>query len=474
VGSLSRLLFDSLALSAWKSAGGEAWALRVNPSSGNLHPTEGYVICGHVRGLAQTPVICHYAPKEHALELRCELSLPLWEKLGSGFPLGALFVALTSIHWREAWKYGERAYRYCQLDVGHALAAVSIAAGGLGWRANLVDAPGAEELARLLGVSDPGTAEPEDPDCLIAVYPQEHEGGIESGDLVSLAPEELLEDLTPLTWQGKPNVLSRSHVNWEAIVDVAKAARKPHAPNCDYGHGTTDSHENDQPSRQISLRRIIHQRRSAVAMDDITSMNRETFYRMLLATLPASGRVPFGTLPWHPRIDLALFVHRVNGLAPGLYFLVRNPGHMVSLRAAMPMHPKFEWRKPDGCPEQLELYLLGEGDVRRISAQISCFQDIAGEGCFSAAMIADFEPSLKQCGAWFYPRLFWECGMIGQVLYLEAEAAGLRGTGIGCFFDDPTHELLGLSDKRYQDLYHFTIGGPVEDRRITTLPAYPS
>ena len=63
--------------------------------------------------------------------------------------------------------------------------------------------------------------------------------------------------------------------------------------------------------------------------------------------------------------------------------------------------------------------------------------------------------------------------MLGQVFYLEAEAAGLRGTGIGCFFDDPMHDLLGLKGERYQDLYHFTVGGPVEDARLTTLPAYP-
>ena len=46
--SLSQLLYDSLAISAWKEAGGSRWALRVNPSSGNLHPTEVYLI---VRGL---------------------------------------------------------------------------------------------------------------------------------------------------------------------------------------------------------------------------------------------------------------------------------------------------------------------------------------------------------------------------------------------------------------------------------------
>ena len=63
--------------------------------------------------------------------------------------------------------------------------------------------------------------------------------------------------------------------------------------------------------------------------------------------------------------------------------------------------------------------------------------------------------------------------MIGQVLYLEAEAAGLRGTGIGCFFDDAMHEVLGLKGDEFQDLYHFTVGGPITDTRITTLPAYP-
>ena len=89
-------------------------------------------------------------------------------------------------------------------------------------------------------------------------------------------------------------------------------------------------------------------------------------------------------------------------------------------------------------------------------------------------MVADFEPSIEEFGAWFYPRLFWETGVIGQRLYLEAEAHGLRSTGIGCFFDDPVHSILGLRDKTLQSLYHFTVGKAVEDTRLTTLPAYPA
>ena len=60
-------------------------------------------------------------------------------------------------------------------------------------------------------------------------------------------------------------------------------------------------------------------------------------------------------------------------------------------------------------------------------------------------------------------------GMLGHALYLEAEAAGVRSTGIGCYFDDEMHELLGIDDDRWQSLYHFTIGGPIDDTRLVTF-----
>lgn len=60
-------------------------------------------------------------------------------------------------------------------------------------------------------------------------------------------------------------------------------------------------------------------------------------------------------------------------------------------------------------------------------------QDIASDGCFSLGMIAHFKPTLQEKGAWMYPRLFWETGVLGQVLYLEAHAVGISATGIGCF-----------------------------------------
>jgi hypothetical protein len=123
-------------------------------------------------------------------------------------------------------------------------------------------------------------------------------------------------------------------------------------------------------------------------------------------------------------------------------------------------------------PRGLPLYLLKEGDYRAQAASLSCGQDIAGDGAFSLGMIADYMGSLVSYGAAFYRNLFWEAGLVGHVLYLEAEEAGIRSTGIGCYFDDLVHDVFGISSRDWQSLYHFAVGGPVEDKRLTTLPAY--
>jgi nitroreductase len=215
---------------------------------------------------------------------------------------------------------------------------------------------------------------------------------------------------------------------------------------------------------------IIRQRRSAVAMDGVTRMERSVFYRLLSRLQPDLNTLPFNSLNWKPAVSLALFVHRVDEIPAGLYLLVRDSAHEASLRQSL--SDEFVWQKPQHCPDDLRLYLLVQQDVKQAAQAISCHQEIAAEGVFSLGMLAHYRETLANQGAHFYPRLYWECGAIGQLLYLEAEAVGLRGTGIGCFFDDVMHQVLGITDDSWQSLYHFTLGGPLEDERLQTEPAY--
>lgn len=125
---LSQLLFYSAAISASKrvSSTGYRYALRVNPSSGNLHPTEFHF---RARGMKELPDgLYHYCPSTHIAEQRAlgDVEMP------SGGSSAPLVFVLTTITWREAWKYGDRAYRYCLHDIGHAWQALSLAAQAIG------------------------------------------------------------------------------------------------------------------------------------------------------------------------------------------------------------------------------------------------------------------------------------------------------------------------------------------------------
>ncbi len=457
----------SLGLSAWKSIPGNTWALRINPSSGNLHPTEAYLILPALPGV--TAGIFHYNSYLHALEPRAEVPETLWRQIKEHLHTDGFFVALTSIFWREAWKYGERAFRYSQHDVGHALAALSFSANLLGWKVTWLNAVSDEEIGRLLGFDQTQWPEfeSEHPELLCFV----HRSG-EQGIPRDLS-REIVSEFSGLRFQGRPNRLSEDHVDWEIISRVAEATAKPKheeaALTVPVRHGLPEStrpfYTPPTPSK-IPAAQIIRQRRSAVAFDGISSITKDQFCAMLDKTLPRDASAPFDLGLTVPCVHLLLFVHRVTGLEPGLYFLLRAERDLPALQQKC--HRHFLWRPVD---ETLLLYLLQAGDFQSTAASVSCGQSIAGESAFSLGMIARFREEVETA-PYRYRQLFWETGMIGQILYLEAEAAGLRATGIGCFFDDPVHELMGLSDDAFQSLYHFTVGGPRDDARLATLAAY--
>ena len=449
------ILFElSLGLSAWKQQGGSRWALRCNPSSGNLHPTEGYLICAARPGLAAG--VYHYRCHEHVLEQRATPGSTLW-----GRELrGGVVLALTGIHWREAWKYGLRAYRYCQHDGGHAIAAIAYAAAALGWRAQLLSGWGDAELAALLGLDrreDFADAEPENPEVALWVGPEPPPMGLSPGALAR-----------GLAFTGRANRLSDAQVQWPGIEAVARAAQRP---------STVPPPAFQASSRPplaeagclASAATLIRQRRSAVAFDGVTRLPADRWFGMLDALLPRPAVPPLDAWPWSPRVHPLLFVHRIAGVPPGLYLLIRDAEARAAWRAAL--HGDWTWSRVEQAPAHLPLYQLAAGDARDAARMMACHQDIAADSCFAVGFLARFADSLEG-KPWAYRELFWETGLLGQILYLEAEAAGVRATGIGCFFDDAVHRLLGLDGLAWQSLYHFTVGGPVEDRRVQTWPPY--
>jgi nitroreductase len=282
-------------------------------------------------------------------------------------------------------------------------------------------------------------------------------------------PDSLLTATCSGHWQGKANVLSKKHsYRWPIIDTAADACQKP--PTVADPPWPSPMLPEPLPSTcALAADALIRQRRSAQAFDGKTGISRDVFLRMLDMTMPRKNVVPWDVTGWTPSVHLLLFVHRVEGLVPGLYLLLRNLASESKLKTTIGRD--FTWQTVPDVPKHLPLFQLLAADAQEVSKALSCNQDIAADGAFSLAMLAEYKAALSRA-PWRYRHLFWETGLIGQVLYLEAEAAGVRGTGIGCFFDDGVHDILGIEGHDLQSLYHFTVGEPLTDNRLQTLPPY--
>ena len=285
-GFLSQLLFNSAAISATKRAPvtGSHYSLRVNPSSGNLHPTEFHFATHGFSGWPDG--LYHYRPSQHMAEQRGRGDF--------GFP-GAITFILTSIAWREAWKYRDRAYRYCLHDLGHAWQALELAARAMGCTCETTGSFDDGEITARLGLADD-----EWPMLIVTL----RGAAIPTGE--PGAPER--------EWLGgTPNQLSDTPLLPETISQIHTATR-----------GIGPAWRIDRPVAEVpnlggrGFGEVVRSRRSAL---DFIGGDRSISIAQLLAILNVAHA---------PLLTLFLYVHRVAGLEPGLY---RFAGELELIRS---------------------------------------------------------------------------------------------------------------------------------------------
>jgi SagB-type dehydrogenase family enzyme len=415
---LSQLLFYSAAISASKrvSLTGERYALRVNPSSGNLHPTEFHF---RARGLKEWPDgLYHYRPSSHTAEQRALGDLEL--KV-AGNPAPIVFI-LTSIAWREAWKYHDRAYRYCLLDVGHAWQSLALAARAIGCESFAVGHFPDDEVAESCHLH-----EDEWPMLIIGLR----------GSTIPVREPDACETVW---YNGQANQLSEKTIMYPSI-DGIHVATKLSSLACHSisSASPTGSGEMILPasaSSRSAFGGVVRMRRSAL---DFQGGTQSMSLAQLSAILAATARPLFADFAAGGYIQLYLYVHRVAGLPQGVYRY---------------------W------PENGELERIASGDQRVAIAGLSLGQDLAGNACVAFSMIGDLDRAARAHGDRGYRYVHFEAGAIGHRLYLAAEALGLGATGIGAFYDEEVHGYLKLAPAQGQVVYHFAIGYPVPDPRL--------
>lgn len=459
--NISKLLELSVALSTWKSFENKRWSLRIYPSSGALYSNEVHLFSIGTPDLEDG--VYHYNVYDHSLEQRAVCPSPLRDR--ENF----ILLGLSSIQWRESWKYGIRAFRYCQLDTGHILAALWYAARLFGWRLTYLADLEQKETTNLFGLDRVNWQpnEEEDLDLLLMI----HSG---PDPTINKNNKDLLETIKsfPSAMKVKPvtlEKLSPESLAWPQIKKVIEASQYCADPNPakeDKKYIYTEKKILPTPDKDAAS--ILRQRRSATDFNPESHITLESLKEILDKTRSRKTNSPFDLGIYPVQINLILFVHRVKGLKPGAYIFLRAQKDMNRLRDEM--RESFLWQE-SGI---VDLYLLEEGDASDLARFINCNQKIAQNGALAFSMLARFADNLKK-SPWYYRHLYWEAGMIGHILYLHAELHHRRATGIGCFFDDLLHQYLSfknMEEMNYQSLYHLTLGEAIEDPRIEQSKPY--
>lgn len=144
------LSVEQIAQLCWAAQGitDRTRGFRAAPSAGALYPLELYLV--------RPDGLYHYVPQQHALEqlgtkdLRSELARAALEQACVGE--APMTMVITAVVQRTAAKYGQRAERYCLIEVGHAAQNVLLQAAALGLGAVPVGAYDDARVQRALGL----------------------------------------------------------------------------------------------------------------------------------------------------------------------------------------------------------------------------------------------------------------------------------------------------------------------------------
>ena len=384
--------------------------LRAAPSAGALYAGEIYVITDRVSGLE--PGLYYYRPPEqelvrlsagrHVDAVRAALEQPA--EIGNA----PVVVLLTNVFARYGWRYANRGYRYALIDTGHIGENLRVASrsAGLAERSPLRFAD--DPLNDLLGVD--GRQE-----AVCALHAAGRPGAVNTSDEKRSLHESRQ---APAGW----GTTERYHARTRLV--AADGVPQPAPTQAGPPPGEPGP---ERPA--TSVEDCILNRRSASRFDD-RPMDRATLDWMLDTAAGETALSRGGWLREAP-VELLLAVHRVRGLAAGLYRYDPAAGMPVPLR---------------------------EGDLRKALVRTCLGQEKAGQCGVACFMVADLRRAQTLAGERSYRDLLVESGAIGQRIYLAAEAAGLCARNLAAFRDDELCELLGL-DGRERVVLHLTLAG---------------
>ena len=388
-------------------ADGVVHHFRAAPSAGALYPTELYVALQGVNGMNDG--LYHYSPLEHTLTpLR---QGQVFSALAGSDPIIRFY--LTTIFHRSAWKYGERAYRYCLLDAGHMTENLLLAARAYGLPAS-VDYNFDDEF-----INDFLCINTDMEGCVAQVHGLGCGPGTNVYDTVPPVSDKLGDYSRSARNEATPSEVLAIH---RLCAAKASANPLPLIPPPD-----PTATRLPEPELSASVSATMEKRKSS--RNFVTREIDHRFFTDILGWLcRGESDNPLGGV-----VQLGFLTNKHSGLAPGFHHL---------------------------DPRTRSMTLARPGNFMPQCAQVCLDQEWLENAAMLFTMTADLDRLETQTGPRSYRHAHLEAGRLGQRAYLAATANNLGACGIGAFFDKEAAQLLQM--ERGNHLLYLVAVGPVK------------
>lgn len=432
--AVSRLCYYTYGPTVLQEVPGATLTLRAVPSAGARYPCELYIALRGASGLR--PGLYHYTAAEHALETVHDTDcLPALSTAAGEAPAmvaADAIVLVSTVWWRSAWKYGDRAYRYCLQDAGHVASNVALVAMALGYRATIIHHFIDASVAQLMGL-DPAN---EAVQVLVAV-----QAGASAPPATMHPPARPPVPATAVNGSaaGPMPAIVNAHL---ATVEPDRAAVLSRRA-CDL-RGVAGP-PRTEPAWLVPLPRAAGEPSSAVSLCQSLLERRSTHhyapaplsasaFAILVQALTSEFAADIPATTQRALLDLYLIVNDVAGVPPGAYRYLVESHSLLTIRT---------------------------GNLREWAAHLALDQAFCREAAALAFFVTNLGPAAARCGERVYRTAHIEAGMRGQATYLAAHAIDVGCTGIGAFYDLEVTSFL-TAPEQAAVVYVLALGRPAD------------
>ena len=434
VATLAGILFFSGGLTRESKLPFGTYHMRAAPATGALYPIEIYVVNGDIDGLKAG--VYHFGPADFALtrlrdgDYRAELSSATGNQ--ESLTSSPVILVLTSLAWRNAWKYQSRSYRHWFWDSGVLTSNLLATAASAKLDAQLV-----------MGFSDRSV------DKLLCL----EEGKEASIVLISLGRDSniMASQSTQDVSEFKPEMLSlsRNEMTYDAIWKMHEASSLYEAE--DVRSWTQGTREIPLPKETVSNDIVTYPlivERGGDSLQEPTL--EEVILRRGSTRRFSSSPISFGQLS-------EIIINSTTPL----------PMDFLDEKNTTNVHIYFIANAVEGLPsgayyfnrERMRLAQIKQGELRKISGYLCLDQPLFSVASVVFFLMTDLNVMLNRYGNRGYRASQFEAGVVAGNIYLSAYAVGIGASG-STFYDDSVTEFFSPHAAEKSTMIAVGIGNP--------------